>query len=243
MIDLAKVCYVNWVPANADFLTVFGASVAAIAAVAALVATLGQLTFGARSRHVLAWLSQALESEDDLTRRQVLVTVKLQIQGRLLASHYVAAWRFVEPALWTLLAPLALFLSAKRSDSTWSVILSLAFSATTLALPLRRGIRLYSERYRVLHQFAEGLEIEPVRTDLMEQMEGGTRREFRLAYLGASAALALAAAAAWASTSPDSFLPWACVVTAAVSCWWCVDAIRSYVKKIARNPPPHAVEV
>lgn len=116
-------------------------------------------------------------------------------------------------------------------------------SVSPLALPLRRGIRLYSERRRVMHQYVEGPEIEPVRTDLMEQMEGGTRREFQLGYIGACSATTLAAAAAWVSTTPNTFWPWAAVTASVLALWFSADAIHSYAKRIALNPPPHAVEV
>ena len=104
----------DWVPENADFLTVFGASVGAVAALTASIAGLAQFTAVAKARHVLAWTTQALDSEDDPVRRQIVQRVMLRMQGRLLASHYIASWRFVEPALWTLWAPLSLFLSARR---------------------------------------------------------------------------------------------------------------------------------
>lgn len=238
-----RLAAVTWVPDNPDFLTIFGAAVGALAALTAVLAGLAQFTAGAKARRLLAWTTEALEIEPDATRQAILRDVMRRTQGRLLAAHYVASWRFVEPALWTLLAPWSLFNAAHRADSLWSLITSILASATFLALPYRRGIRLYAERYRVMHQFSEGHEIGPVRTDLMEQMEGGTRREFRLGYQGATAVVALAASVAWIVTAPERLLPWVVALVSVIALWFTADNVRSYVRKIARNPPPHAVEV
>jgi len=234
---------VRWLPEDADFLTVFGAATGAVATLIAIVASIAQLTLGARARHVLDWTTQALATEINEARSAALTQLKLAVQGRLLAAHYVPGWRFIEPLLWTLWAPLSLFLSARGDGSAWSALLAIAFSLSLFALPMRRGIRLYAERYRVMHQFVNGIDFHPIRTDLMEQMEGGTRREFRLAYIGAAATLTLGASGAWVATAPRSFLPWAAAVAALVAVWSSAEAIRKYVRRVALNPPRHAVEV
>ena len=98
--------------------------------------------------------------------------------------------------MWTVLAPLSLILSARNGDS--SGVGAVAFGVVTLALVFRRAIRLYAERERVAHQFeAGGIDVEPVRVDIMEQMEGGTRREFSLGIISAVAVMATGALAAW----------------------------------------------
>lgn len=233
----------SWIPENTDFLTIFGAVVAVLASLTAAGAGLYQVTLRPRMMRRLEWVRSALDDEDDPARKKVLKDIRLGAEGQLVAAHHVAYWRLLETILWVTLAPVSLFLASRGESSLLGLGIAVLTGVATISMPLRRGIRLYSERARVVYQYMHGVEIGKVRTDLLEQMEGGTRREFRMAYVGAAVFEAIGAVGAWIVANPNSYVAWLSgVVVLALLHFWS-DDVRQYAKKMARNPPKQAAEL
>ncbi len=226
-------------PDNTDYLTVFGAVLAAGTALIGIFVSLSQLTGSGRARRMVDWTSAALTTETDTARQLVLNRLKLRGQGYLVAAHYVPWWRFSEAALWMLLSPAILIVAANNGRGTMTLISSALAGLVSLGVALRRSIRLYSERIRVAHQFIVGChDVEPVQINLLNQMEGGTLREFTLGYGAAAAVMGTGALVAWALTegSGSSRLPWS--ILGILACWCCFRLIHSYATAWAEGNSP-----
>lgn len=200
----------DWLPSDSNFLVIFGAVFAAGTAMLGLIVGLSQLSGAARARRTVEWTSSALESESNTARRTVLERLKLRGQGYLVAANYVPWWRFTEAVVWALLAPTSAILVASRNGDVSALISAFTLSTVLLAIIGRRTIRLYSERMRVSYLFAEGgVDVEPVKTDILAQMEGGTRREFTLGFACAILVMGTAGLFAWAILEGSRGILWA----------------------------------
>lgn len=219
----------GWLPANSDFLTVFGAVVAAGTALIGIFAGLSQFTGTSGARRTAEWTTDALDKEQDPARRLVLERLKLRALGHLVAARYVPWWRLYEVALQALFTPVFIALNL----SLWSVLAAWV----NLSAAVRRAIRIYSERLRVARQFVKGgRDVEPVRVDLLNQMEGGTRTEFTLGYLAAAAYIGTAALAALALRqhgAPPS--RWLWTILGICVCLGFVWKIRAYAASWAER--------
>lgn len=225
----------EWLPGNADFLTVFGAVLAAATAGLGLAVGLSQFSGPAKARRIIEWTSAALDSEHDSSRRSVLEQLKVHAQGHLIAARYIPGWRFTEAIVWAFLAPVFLILTAQKGDGTTTVTMVLV-SIVTLALVFRRAIRLYTERQRVIHQFAlGGTDVEPVHIDILHQMEGGTRREFTLGFACAVSVTATGGLLAWGLIEGRGSAAWIWAGLGAFACWNCVQIVHGYAKRTAQR--------
>lgn len=223
----------DWTPEDSDYLTTLGAILASGTALLGLIVGVGQFSASARARRLIEWTSAALDSEKEASRRIILERLKLRAQGQLVASRYIPGWRFAEAGFWSLLAPAALIAAAQNGDavSTWS---TLFFGVVNLALVFRRAIRLYAERYRVAHQFAAGgTDVEPVRVDMLEQMEGGTRREFALGGVTAISVMGTGGLLALAATEATASPVGAWAFLGAFACWCCFQTIRAHARRLS----------
>ncbi|GAT74856.1 tyrosine-protein kinase receptor [Microbacterium sp. HM58-2] len=78
------------------------------------------------------------------------------------------------------------FAWARKDADIWNILGALGLSLVFSATPIRRGVRLLAERYRVAHEYHEGAEpVRRARLGQLNQMEGGTRAELALALAGA----------------------------------------------------------
>lgn len=234
----------EWLPKEADFLTVFGAVLAAGLALLGLVAGLNQFSNNARARRLIEWTSEALASEKNTNRRTVLENLKLRGQGHLIAGHLIPWWRFSETILWTLLAPV-LFIIISRDGDVLSIITVIASNLTLVTLLTRRSIKFYAERIRVEHHFLMGKSnVEPTRADALALtlMQSRKKGEFILSFLFALSVLITSGLLAWALTEGQDNAIGLWVIPSLFGCWSCLTAIRSYAKKWAQELPSHNLE-
>lgn len=174
------------------------------------------------------WTSTALNSEEDAGRRVVLERLNLQGQGYLIAERYVPWWRFSEVALWLLLSPVLVIFLATKDRGVGSFVLAALAILINVSTVARRGIRLYCERTRVAHQFSVGgNDVEPVRIDILNQMEGGTLREFALGIAVAVALASTGGLVAWAIADGGGS-KWIWPFLGLLACWRCFRRIHSY---------------
>lgn len=228
----------EWIQNDADFLTVFGAVLAVGTAILALVVGLGQFSGATRARRTIEWTSAALEAEEDVARGIVLERLKLRGQGYLVAARYIPGWRFAGVTAWTLVAPTTVILGASRGDDLATLVFSISAGVVTLTLVGRRAIRLYAERMRVAHQFAiGGRDVEPVRIDIMAQMEGGTRREYSLGFACAISVMGTGGLVAWALVEGSNSSVWPWIIVAVVACWSCLQVVHSYAARWSQKLP------
>jgi hypothetical protein len=228
----------EWIQNDADFLTAFGAVLAVGTALLGLAVGLGQFTGASRARRTIEWTSSALESEKDAARIIILERLKLRGQGYLVAAQYIPGWRFAGAVAWTLVAPTTVILGASRGGELLSLAASILSGLVTLALVGRRTIRLFAERMRVAHQFAlGGMEVEPVRMDILAQMEGGTRREYSLGFVCAASVMSAGGLIAWALVEGRDSTVWLWLIVAAVACWSCLQLVRSYATRWSEKQP------
>ncbi|WP_269305757.1 hypothetical protein [Aeromicrobium sp. HA] len=100
---------------------------------------------------------------------------------------------FAEAALWIGLGPTLAALFVISGETQW-LLLGLPF---TVAVPARRGIRVFLERQRIIRQFLAGEVLDPPRLRMIDQMEGGYRREFGFATLISVGVCLIGGAAGW----------------------------------------------
>lgn len=229
----------HWLPSNSDYLTIFAAVLAAGTALIGIFVSLSQFTGVSRARRTVEWTSAALATEEDSARRLVLDRLKLRGQGYLVAARYVPWWRFSEAALWMLLSPAVVIVAANADRGTSYLVSSAIAGFVNLSIVGRRGVRLYSERLRVAHGFAAGgQDVEPVRTDLLAQMESGTLREFTLGFLVAAAVMGTGALTAWALTPGGGGARWVWTLAGVIACGHCFRLIQTYAKSWADQSSP-----
>lgn len=90
----------------------------------------------------------------------------------------VPGWRFLPLVALMLLGPAQAFLWARKDADFWNILGALSISIVFSMNPIRRGVRLLAERYRVAHEYHEGAEpVRAARLGSLNQMEGGTRAE------------------------------------------------------------------
>lgn len=231
----------DWIPDDTDFLTVFGAVLGAGTALLGLVVGLSQFTMGARTRRIIEWTSAALKSEKDPGRQLILQRLMLGAQGRLVAARYVPGRLFSEAFIWILLAPATVIFSISRSDAI-STVVTISANVLLVALVARHAIRLYTERIRVAYQFTlGGIDIEPVRVDMLSQMEGGTRREFILGFICSISVTGTGALLAWAVLAEHGSIAWVWAGLGLFACWSCFHTTHIYAKKWAENASKNLV--
>jgi len=230
---------VDWLPGDTNFLTVFGAVLAVGTTLLGLVVGLGQFTGAARARRIIEWTSAALESEKDAARRIVLERLKLRGQGYLVAARYVPGRLFTEAVVWTLVAPTTVILTVSRnSGDVMALVASISAGTVTVALVARRAIRLYAERMRVARQFAiGGMDVEPVRIDMLAQMEGGTRREFILGFACSISVTGTGALLAWAIVAGRGSFTWVWAALGVFACWNCLQLVHTYAERWSHQAP------
>ncbi|MGX1596869.1 hypothetical protein ACWIDS_07345 [Dietzia maris] len=233
----------EWLPEDADFLTVLGAVLAAGTALLGLTVGISQLSVPSRARKVVEWTSSALERENDTSRKVVLQALKLRAQGSLISSQLVPGRLFGESIAWSLLAPTAIVIVSNRSDGqpVWTYIFT---TSIVMTLVFRRAIRLYAERQRVRYQFAEGtFSIKSVRVDILEQMEGGTRVEFALGFICAVSLVGTGGFLAKAIIEGREGTMWFWAGLGVFACWCCAKIVHAHALKLALQPPPQAEKI
>ncbi|MEZ5253653.1 MAG: hypothetical protein R2689_13795 [Microthrixaceae bacterium] len=196
----------SWLPKDANFLTVLGAILASATAGIAVITGIGQLAGPGRTRRAVEWLSAAVAEETDEARREALEFLKARRQGSLLAAQYIPWWRFTNTAFWVLLSPALIATATSANEGAGGYTLRIAAGTANLWMAFRRAIRLHSERVRIARHFALGgvRFVEPS-IDILNQMEGGTKKEFYLAAATAVSVMSTATAAAFVLTNPESF--------------------------------------
>ncbi len=137
----------------------------------------------------------AAETNDE--RRSSLTAMLTDTTAQLVAGVKVPGWRFVGLALWMLLGPFQAFVTARNDPSVGNVVATIAVSLVLTATPIRMGIRLLAERYRVAYEFSQGIKPTPARLGTLNLSEGGTRLEFLQALLLSVAINLLAVAVAF----------------------------------------------
>jgi hypothetical protein len=102
----------------------------------------------------------------------------------------------------------------------------------------RRTVRLYAERIRIARQFAiGGIDVEPVQTDLLGQMEGGTRHEFTLGFVCSVLVMGTSALLAWALLEEPGNIAWLWTIIGAVACMFCFHEIHAYAERWSLSAP------
>ncbi|MBX7556504.1 hypothetical protein K1Y78_53740 [Streptomyces sp. tea 10] len=166
---------------------------AAIVSLVGIVVAIGQWTRPAVLKHRVKWLHEAIEQERNEARLATLRSMLDNANASLVAGVLVPGWRFLPLAAVMLLGPLQAFVWARKDAGLWNIVGALGFSLVISMNPIRRGVRLLAERYRVAHEYHGGSErVQTARLGSLNQMEGGTRAEMGF---GLVAALGLNAVA------------------------------------------------
>lgn len=161
-------------------------ALAAIVSLVGLIVAVGQWTRPAVLKRRAKWLQEAIEHEQNEARLATLGAMLRNANASLVAGVLVPAWRFLPLAAVMLLGPAQAFVWARNDANVWNILVALGTSLVISMNPIRRGVRLLAERYRVAHEYYEGSN--PVRTarlGMLNQMEGGTRAEMGFGFLAA----------------------------------------------------------
>lgn len=164
-----------------------------IVSVLGLAVTVGQWTRPAILKRREKWLRESLAAETNEARTASLRTILDATSAQIIAGVLVPGWRFILLAGLMLIGPAQAFVWARNDPSGWGVISALAVSVVLSTNPIRRGVRLLAERYRVAWEYLKAdRELQTVRTGLLNGMEGGTRLEMLFGFLASLAINALA---------------------------------------------------
>ena len=170
-----------------------GALTAAVASLVGGAVALNQFTLPTRLRRLEQWAREASDGLPSGPRTETLAAIRLWAAARLVGGTYVPARYFAEAALWIGLGPALAALFVTSGESRW-LLLTFPFA---VAVPARRGIRVFLERQRIVRQFLAGEDLDPPRLKMIDQMEGGYRREFGFAILIAAGVCLIGGAAGW----------------------------------------------
>lgn len=169
----------------AEAIDVASKALAAIVSLVGLVVAIGQGTRPAVLKRRVKWLQEAIEHEQNEARLATLESILRNANASLVAGILVPGWRFLPLVAWMLFGPAQAFAWAQKDADIWSILGALGGSIVLSATPIRRGVRLLAERYRVAHEYHGGIEpVRRARLGQLNQMEGGTRAEFVFALAG-----------------------------------------------------------
>lgn len=169
----------------AQAIDVASKSLAVIVSLVGLVAAISQGARPAVLKRRVKWLQEAIEHEQNEARLETLGAMLRRANASLVAGVLVPGWRFLPLGAIMLLGPAQAFAWARKDADIWNILGALGISIVLSATPIRRGIRLLAERYRVAHEYHEGAEpVQRARLGQLNQMEGGTRAELRFALAG-----------------------------------------------------------
>lgn len=161
-------------------------TLAAIVSLVGLVVAISQWTRPAVLKRRVKWLYESIEHEENEARLETLGSMLRHANASLVAGVLVPGWRFLPLAAIMLLGAAQAFAWARKDADIWNILGALGLSLVFSATPIRRGVRLLAERYRVAHEYHEGTEpVRRARLGQLNQMEGGTRAEFVFALAGA----------------------------------------------------------
>lgn len=184
-----------------QLLTTVATTVAVAASAFGVLLAIDQLTIGTRLRRFADFLASAAEREPHGSPQQsVLESLQRESVARLVAGSAVPIWVMVGDLLFIGGAAVIAYSSGSRtligtSSLDWPTVVAfagpIAASWGIALIPIRKLIRILHERRRMADAYLDGrLPLRP-KLDILNQMEGGTRSEFRFAVL-LSLALAVA---------------------------------------------------
>ncbi|NLS08644.1 hypothetical protein HGQ17_01210 [Nesterenkonia sp. MY13] len=216
---------------------------AALAALLGALLTLNQLTRSAILRRREEWLRSALSAEGNPNRQQLLRELLDRTTAYLVAGILFPRRYYFIAIAWLVAAPAQAVMWTHNDREGWSLLWSALLAMLCISMPIRQVIRVLSERERFLHDYLQAAgEIRKPRTDILAAMEGGTRKEFLLAYL-AGASVAVAAVGLSLFLSGSSSLGFWMVVIGIGGAIVLVAMIRGYVRSRATisgpYPPDH----
>lgn len=176
-----------------------------------MIVAVGQWTRPAMLKRRQKWLRETAAAESNKTRKAALTSMLDASSAQLVAGIMVPGWRFLVLTAVMLLGPAQAYVWAQNDPSTWGVVTAVLLSLAVSTNPIRRGVRLLAERYRVAHEYTEAkTEIRAVRLGLLNQVEGGTRLEMGYGFL---AALAINLTAAGVALAVLGQLPLGLILT------------------------------
>lgn len=227
----------EWFPTEADFLTVFGAVLAAGAALLGLATGLNQFSNTARARRLTEWTSEALTSEENRNRRAVLENLKLRGQGHLIAEYLVPWWRFNEIFLWTLTFPLFLTLASLASHIS-IVIAGFIGNLWLITLAARESIIFYTERIRIKYRFVMGKSNKDlIRTDTPWLRQPKYKRVLMMLSLSFTLSVSITGGSlTWALTADQGTSTWLWIFLVGILIGWqWLTVVRAYAKEWAQE--------
>lgn len=174
-------------------------ALAVIVSFVGLIVAVSQWTRPAILKRRAKWLQEAVEAEQNQVRKATLHWMLNDANANIVAGILVPGWRFLLLAAVMLLGPLQAYAWARKDADVWNIVGALVLSLALSANPIRRGVRLLAERYRVTHEHLAGeIAIRVPRLGMLNQMEGGTRAEMGFAFLAALGVNAIAVGVALA---------------------------------------------
>lgn len=221
---------------------IIAALVAVIASSVGVIVAVDQLTLRSRLRRTAEATEELAKHEDNANRLAALRSIHDVAIARLVAGWAVPWWRFAEFAVWFVLGPVTLALTAARQGWTGTVQTILVTNIVIVSLVARRGIRIYLERQRIAREYLTGADVAPPRLGMLQQMEGGTLSEFVMgAVISAGASLA---ALGVGLLVHDINTPWGflCLLPGIVLAWSPTETLRARaVRPLELKPAPPKV--
>lgn len=217
-------------------------ALAAIVSLVGLAVAVGQWTRPAALKRRVKWLQETIEHESNEARLVTLRSMLHNANASLVAGVLVPGWRFLPLAAVMLLGPAQAFAWARKDADVWNILGALGISLTLSMNPIRRGVRLLAERYRVAYEYHEGTApVQTARLGILNQMEGGTRTEVGF---GLVAALGINAAAVGVALAYLDQVGWGLAVGIAGALLTVVTAwmINGYARKRVAIYGPWSVE-
>ena len=213
-----------------------------LTASAAVATAVAQAALPAVLRRREKWLREAMSDEPDESRARLLRELHVETSAGIVAGILVPGWRFLTP-MWLLFVGVAQFFLLTRNTPPWWIV-ALAFlgSLAVVAIPIRRAIRLLCERARVAYEFrSDRTDVTRPRLGSLSQMEGGTRREFRLA-LASAFCINLIAVGVVLWMQQITLAGFITAMVGVMLLWWCGEVIVRYVRSRERTDGPWSTD-
>lgn len=222
-----------WLPENWDVLSIGAVVVATLGGVIGIAAGVQGMTATASARRLISWTTEALAHENAPGQTAILSAMRVRAEARLLALHWVRWWRFLEtPVFLFLYAPILIVAFGDR-NGWFRIASSVTLTAVTLQAPIRRALRTYCERVRIERLYAAGATVvSPPELGMLALMEGGTRREWTLAVLGATELTALMVGIALLISDRAPGIAFILVIASAIAIWQSLGAINGYARRL-----------
>lgn len=146
----------NWLPKDSDIYTIATGLIPVIATVVGMLQVFFQQSRTGRARHIINWVNDNIDHNDDTTRKSALNELRLSEESKVVAALYIPWWRFYLFPFWSLTIGYFLASDIAQYGFSGSSIASLLYYGMFSVYFAGQFIGSYVERVRIAEQYYDG---------------------------------------------------------------------------------------